>query len=172
MDGVCEDTAGLIVWYNAAAAQRMHTWVHWQIYITKNTWWNRQNMWMQTGVRKDRHTHPSPQIYTPGEAQRRGDNKSHFRHVCQVSRKHLSPGWIRRMGYESSKQRPRYPRLEEPNTLDEPPSSRNQTNTRGTRHLFSRRLLQCGGCWTNAVKSLCSQITYSFYKEEGSFFRF
>lgn len=51
----------------------------------------------------DWHTHThftGSWICMPERPQHRGDNKSHFRHVCQVSRLHLSPGWMWVVGSE------------------------------------------------------------------------
>lgn len=77
----------------------------------------RQNRWEHR--KTDSHTHTQTQTHTahcstswicmPVRPQSRGDNKSHFRHVCQVLRRHLSSGWMRWVGSEQSKQGHRYP---------------------------------------------------------------
>lgn len=99
--------------------ERMHTWVLLQIYIIKSTWLKRQicadkQVHAKThtlGITlKHIHTHFSAgEICMPGKPEPGGDNKSHFRHVCQVSRQHLSSGWMWGVGSESSKQGHRYP---------------------------------------------------------------
>lgn len=66
---------------------------------------------------------PAPWIGMPPRPQSRSDNKSHFRHVCQVFRRHLSPGWMWWVGSEQSKQRHRYPPLIESATPHQLPTN-------------------------------------------------
>lgn len=56
------------------------------------------------------HCSASP-ICMPVRPQSRGDNKSHFLRVCQVFRRHFSPGSKWWVGSEQSKQGHRYPCL-------------------------------------------------------------
>lgn len=61
--------------------------------------------WLTLGISHPQtHTRPThfhaSWICMLAGPQSRGDNKSHFRHVCQVSRQHLSPGWMWWVGSE------------------------------------------------------------------------
>lgn len=71
----------------------------------------------------------------PVRPQSCSDNKSHFRHVCQVPRRHSSPGGLWWVGSEQSKQGNRHPALIESTTPDQSAAHQPQEWTKLLRTL-------------------------------------
>lgn len=110
---VYRDCGAWSVWYNETARQRpTHTWLlahlHHKTEGRKAKFVSGMCAWTGVCIVTDEHRH---WIRMPGGAQLGSDNKSHFQRVCQLSRRQLSPGWMRGVGSAKGKQGRWYPAL-------------------------------------------------------------
>lgn len=115
-DSVSAETPLVCLFDTMQLLYKGHTRVHSLIYIIKTLEKKKPHLSVgcvqtnrcvhrQTNQYWESHTHTSASwICMPVRPKSRGDNKSNFRHVCGVSRRHLSRGWMWRVGSEQSKQ--------------------------------------------------------------------